>query len=96
MMIKGLWVLSKFAFGLLKEGQFGFEEARKDPPSQLDERAIKLFRDGNEETPLIGKVDGNWVGHGPIRATQDACIKCHDVERGALLGVFRYDFSASE
>lgn len=81
---------------LLEAGQAGFEEARKDPPSKLDQRAITLFREGDEEAPLIGKVNGNWVGHGPIRATQDACIKCHEVERGALLGVFRYDFSASE
>ncbi|MEM7013126.1 MAG: hypothetical protein AAF585_16765 [Verrucomicrobiota bacterium] len=74
----------------------GFDEASQDPPDRLDKRAIAIFRDaepsGKEDEPLIGKVDGKWFAHGSIRA-QASCAKCHEVEEGTLLGLFRYEFS---
>ncbi|MFT5468723.1 MAG: hypothetical protein ACI8UO_003835 [Verrucomicrobiales bacterium] len=80
----------------LELGQKGFEESSEDPPDDLDNHAIEVFREGQKDAPLTGKVDGNWTAHGPIRATQESCMKCHDVERGTLLGVFRYEFSVTK
>ena len=65
---------------------------RTTPPTALDNRAIDLFNEQLEAKPQLLKTKGTWIGHGPIRATKARCIKCHEVEKGTLLGVFRYEF----
>ena len=62
------------------------------PPTALDHRAISLFSEQLEAKPQLLRTKGKWIGHGPIRASEARCVKCHEVEKGTLLGVFRYEF----
>lgn len=64
-------------------------------PTPLDKRAITLFRDNSKAGPVLLKSGDKWIAHGAIRATEAKCIKCHEVEKDALLGLFRYEFPAS-
>ena len=61
-------------------------------PTTLDKRAIALFNESPSASPQLLKKNGKWIGHGPIRATEARCIKCHEVKKDTLLGVFRYEF----
>lgn len=62
------------------------------PPTSLDKRAIALFSEQLDAKPQLLKTKDKWIGHGPIRATEARCARCHEVEKGTLLGVFRYEF----
>ncbi|MEM1297005.1 MAG: hypothetical protein AAGH89_16690, partial [Verrucomicrobiota bacterium] len=68
------------------------QAAEPSPPSQIDLHAIRHFRI-NPKATLVTVQEGNkLIAHGPIMASQARCAKCHDVEQGDLLGLFRYEF----
>lgn len=60
--------------------------------TNLDKNAIAAFTKNPMGKPYLQKENGIWIGYGSIRATEAKCIKCHEVENGALLGLFRYEF----
>lgn len=67
-------------------------EVRK--PDSLDKGAIARFRDNRAAKPQGQHINQKIIAHGPVRANQQSCITCHQVEKGTLLGVFRYEFKA--
>lgn len=66
------------------------------PPTTQDKRAIAHFQVDPGEKPVLMKSGTKWIAHGPIRATEAKCMKCHEVQKGELLGLFRYEFTAAK
>ncbi len=73
-------------FGLLKGSR-----SRAVPASGVDLLALETFEE-DQSARRDFHLDGESVlGYGPLRATA-SCAKCHGVEEGTLLGMFRYRF----
>lgn len=60
------------------------------PLDQFETTWLPSLRAGEEV--VVARVGGDPRMLGAIRAA-DSCLKCHDVERGTLLGAFSYAFS---
>lgn len=77
---------------LLKKIEPLLQAAEPSPPSEIDLRAIRHFRNDPKAAMVTIQEGNKLITHGPIRASQARCAKCHDVEVGELLGLFRYEF----
>jgi hypothetical protein len=61
------------------------------PANEADLAALKIL-EADPESRRHFRVDGDAIiSYGPLRATA-SCAKCHGVEEGTLLGMFRYRF----
>lgn len=71
-------------------------ELRSAPTQPLDEFEVaSLKRVADGERLVTTHFTADWIRMvGAIRASR-ACLNCHDVERGGLLGAFSYDLRRS-
>lgn len=63
-------------------------------PDKIDQQAIEFFKDNPLAAPLVTQNGLQWIAHGPVTASATRCIKCHEVKKDTLLGLFRYEFNS--
>lgn len=69
----------------------GYLKPEVSLPTEAEFAILARFEASPEAAVELHPVPGGTLGYGAVRAAA-ACLRCHEKEEGALLGLFRYRF----